>query len=71
MSVIHECHLNIRLWSSIFCFCSTVLREQGNSSSAVKRNMIKHDPNSYGFIAQLVEHCTGIAEVTGSNPAEA
>ena len=27
--------------------------------------------NSYGFIAQLVEHCTGIAEVTGSNPAEA
>ena len=28
-------------------------------------------PNSYGFIAQLVEHCTGIAKVTGSNPAEA
>ena len=28
-------------------------------------------PNSYGFVAQLVEHCTGIAEVTGSNPAEA
>ena len=24
-----------------------------------------------GFIAQLVEHCTGIAEVTGSNPDEA
>ena len=23
-----------------------------------------------GFIAQLVEHCTGIAEVTGSNPVE-
>ena len=22
----------------------------------------------YGFIAQLVEHRTGIAEVTGSNP---
>ena len=30
-----------------------------------------HNNNSYGFIAQLVEHCTGIAEVTGSNPAEA
>ena len=27
--------------------------------------------NFSGFIAQLVEHCTGIAEVTGSNPAEA
>ena len=25
----------------------------------------------HGFIAQLVEHCTGIAEVTGSNPVEA
>ena len=24
-----------------------------------------------GFIAQVVEHCTGIAEVTGSNPIEA
>ena len=29
----------------------------------------KSDCNN--FIAQLVEHCTGIAEVTGSNPAEA
>ena len=25
----------------------------------------------YGFIAQLVEHGTGITEVTGSNPVEA
>ena len=24
-----------------------------------------------GFIAQLVDQCTGIAEVTGSNPVEA
>ena len=24
-----------------------------------------------GFIAQLVEHCTDIVEVTGSNPVEA
>ena len=24
-----------------------------------------------GFIAQLVEHCTGIAEVMGLNPVEA
>ena len=24
-----------------------------------------------GFLAQLVEHCTGIAEVMGSNPVEA
>ena len=26
---------------------------------------------SFGFIAQLVEHRTGIAEVTGSSPVEA
>ena len=25
----------------------------------------------YGFMARLVEHRTGIAEVTGSNPVEA
>ena len=24
-----------------------------------------------GFTAQLVEHCTGVAEVTGSSPVEA
>ena len=24
-----------------------------------------------GFIAQLVEHCTGVAEVMGSNPVQA
>ena len=28
-------------------------------------------PPMCGFIAQLVEHRTGIAEVTGSNPVEA
>ena len=27
-------------------------------------------PNVSGFIAQLVEHCTGNCEVTGSNPVE-
>ena len=36
---------------------------------------VKNDPRSEfpmcGFIAQLVEHRTGIAEVTGSNPVEA
>ena len=36
-----------------------------------KRKLNWPAPNSYCFIAQLVEHCTGIAEVTGSNPAEA
>ena len=27
--------------------------------------------NIVGLIAQLVEHCTGIAEVIGSNPVQA
>ena len=29
------------------------------------------EPVKYSFIAQLVEHRTGIVEVTGSNPDEA
>ena len=28
-------------------------------------------PAPSGLIAQLVEHCTGIAEVMGSNPVQA
>ena len=32
---------------------------------------IGSEANLCGFIAQLVEHRTGIAEVTGSNPVEA
>ena len=35
-----------------------------------ERNKLTSLP-MYGFIAQLVEHRTGIAEVTGSNPVEA
>ena len=31
--------------------------------------MIDQRPD--GLIAQLVEHCTGIAEVMGSNPVQA
>ena len=31
----------------------------------------KPEKSMYGFIAQLVEHRTGIAEVTGLNPVEA
>ena len=37
----------------------------------VFKTIQKFDPPMYGFIAQLVEHRTGIAEVTGSNPVEA
>ena len=39
-----------------------------------KFSKFKHKLTSFpmcGFIAQLVEHRTGIAEVTGSNPVEA
>ena len=31
----------------------------------------QRDQLPVGLIAQLVEHCTGIAEVVGSNPVEA
>ena len=30
-----------------------------------------NDQLSVGLIAQLVEHCTGVAEVMGSNPVQA
>ena len=30
-----------------------------------------NDQLPVGLLAQLVEHCTGIAEVTGSNPVQA
>ena len=30
-----------------------------------------NDQSPVGLLAQLVEHCTGIAEVTGSNPVRA
>ena len=39
--------------------------------------MVRHELNKLtslpmcAFTAQLVEHCTGIVEVTGSNPVEA
>ena len=32
---------------------------------------LKTEKNSGGLIAQLVDHCTGIAEVMGSNPIQA
>ena len=31
----------------------------------------QRDQLSVGLIAQLVEHCTGIADVMGSNPVQA
>ena len=31
----------------------------------------EHDQLSFGLIAQLVEHCTSIAAVMGSNPVQA
>ena len=34
-------------------------------------NVYEYDQLPVGLIAQLVEHCTGIAEVMGSNPVQA
>ena len=41
--------------------------------SLFQRKLIRTDYSSQlpeGLIAQLVEHCTGIAEVMGSNPVQ-
>ena len=42
-----------------------------NSMSKLIHNHKLTSLPMYGIIAPLVEHCTGIAEVTGSNPVEA
>ena len=47
----------------IHCIISLLSRENMNSQLT--------SLPMCGFIAQLVEHCIGIAEVTGSNPVEA
>ena len=39
--------------------------------TAILRTHNVRDQLQYGLIAQLVEHCTGIAEVMGSNPVQA
>ena len=57
-----------------FLICSIFLGvswSRTNPSSRYNPALSLQMVASYGFIAQLVEHCTGIAEVTGSNPAEA
>ena len=51
-------------------FTPNKLVKDGHEIKNVKE--IANEFNNYfSNIAQLVEHCTGIAEVTGSNPAEA
>ena len=50
---------------------------EGRSQKNIRASMGRYELNKLtalslcGFIAQLVEHRTGIAEVTGSNPVEA
>ena len=51
---------NLVLFSAMYCF--------NNSSRFYKSNF---SSSMSSFTAQLVEHRTGIAEVTGSNPVEA
>ena len=51
---------NLALFSAMYCFT--------NSAAFCKSNFLSP---MCGFTAQLVEHRTGIAEVTGSNPVKA
>ena len=55
------------VWSSQLIFQLKQWKEEAWKSQGF--NGMK--PHMCGFIAQLVEHRTGIAEVTGSNPVEA
>ena len=65
--------INQHLISSFWCHC--IVKEIGDEN--IKNPHERYELNKLtslpmcGFIAQLVEHRTGIAEVTGSNPVEA
>ena len=55
----------------IIHICTAVIDEvKSDHRSKYELNKLTSLPMC-GFIAQLVEHRTGIAEVTGSNPVEA
>ena len=64
------------------CLCIFVGNNNKVQSSKFIYSLSSHLVNGYitnsyndqlpvGLIAQLVEHCTGIAEVMGSNPVQA
>ena len=55
--------------SSLGCVASRV--DEFMSSLGCAASRVHVFPWMCGFIAQLVEHRTGIAELTGSNPVEA
>ena len=42
-----------------------------SSPQRVYNEFTDNDQLPVGLIAQLVEHCTGVAEVMGSNPVQA
>ena len=54
----------------VYTFMNYFIYKSFHSSRENELNKLTSLP-MYGFIAQLVEHRTDIAEVTGSNPVEA
>ena len=77
--VVHRC-LPLQLiwftgeWRLSFTRCARVICMLSHRTPLLARKFTIYDSTSLpmcGFIAQLVEHRTGIAEVTGSNPVEA
>ena len=45
-------------------------REKPEEKKKKKTQNSEHDQLPVGLTAQLVEHCTGITEVMGSNPVQ-
>ena len=54
------------IWKFIYLNCG-----EWNESMIDLRSYSQNGQLPVGLIAQLVEHCTGIAEVMGSNPVQA
>ena len=58
------------IWNNSYLYCGCINFTSFHCTGRYELNKLTLLPMC-GFIAQLIEHRTGIAEVTGSNPVEA
>ena len=64
---LNDCYHSIAtIWTKLISFF-TIL---GPSITSTCKGLTRVRPLSCGFDSSLLEHCTGIAEVVGSNPAQ-
>ena len=68
-----SCMMKLNIWKFIHLNCGRKYGQVNDHRSHI-RNLSSCEKKAWknsGLIAQLLEHCTGIAEVMGSNPVQA